>query len=169
MAIPTDAGTAGPPPVLLTFRTDARFYSAGALVLLAGAAGLVVAGVAIAPGWAFWGPALALAAAALWVWLRSLGRKAARYSVSAQRIEIERGLLSRRVENIDLWRVRDVVLDQSLIDRMRGTGTLTVYSTDQVEPVFGVGPVTEARFVFEKLRDAVAQARRDAGVVRVDR
>jgi membrane protein YdbS with pleckstrin-like domain len=154
---------------LLAFRVDVLPLSLSGWLLLVLAAAAAVTGLAAGYRWYLWAPALATAAVAALFLLTALFRRADRYTVSGQRIEVERGLLARRVENIDLWRVRDVVLDQSLLDRMRRTGTLTIYSSDQVEPVFAVGPVPEARYAFEKLRDAVAQARKDAGVVRVDR
>jgi uncharacterized membrane protein YdbT with pleckstrin-like domain len=88
-----------------------------------------------------------------------------RYRLTPQRLEVERGILGRRFESIDLWRVRDVVLEQSLIERLRGVGRITVLSTDQVEPELLVGPVAAAKPLYDRLRDAVALARKEARVV----
>src|SRR5712691_6381278 len=92
-------------------------------------------------------------------------RRAVRYTLSAQRLEIEKGILGKRYESVELWRVRDVVLDQSVLERVRGVGRITVYSTDQVEPVLQVGPVAQAKELFEMMRDAVTAARKVARVV----
>ena len=92
-------------------------------------------------------------------------RRAVRYRLTAQRLEVERGILGRRFESIDLWRVRDVVLEQNLIERVRGVGRITVLSTDQVEPELLVGPVAGAKPLYDRMRDAVALARKDARVV----
>ena len=106
--------------------------------------------------------------AALWAATSAVGSAAVRYTLSATRIEVERGLLSKRVESIDLWRVRDVVLDQGLLQRLRGTGRVTLHSSDRVEPVLVIGPIAEARPLFDELREAVAGARKAAQVVPVD-
>ena len=96
------------------------------------------------------------------------GKRGVRYTLTAQRLEIERGILGKRYESIELWRVRDVVLDQSILERLRGVGRITVYSTDQVEPVLQVGPVAQSKELFETLRDAVTAARKVARVVPLD-
>ena len=99
----------------------------------------------------------------------AIGRGAAHYTLTPQRLELERGLLSKRHESVELWRVRDVVLDQSVLDRMRGAGTITIFSTDQVAPVLVIGPVAEARKRYEAIRDAAQAARRDGRVLNLDR
>ena len=42
------------------------------------------------------------------------------------RLQIERGLLRRRLKNYDIWRVRNVDLDRRLLNRMSGDGVLVV-------------------------------------------
>ena len=157
------------PQDVFTFRADARpsLWGAAACALLAAAAaGLGFAGTVPAV-WA--GPVAAmLLIISLWLLAAGVGQRAVRYSLGAARLEIERGLLGRRLESLELWRVRDVVLDQSLFERVRGVGRLTLYSTDRVEPVLTVGPVAGARALFDRVRDSVAAARKDARVLPVD-
>src|SRR5205807_1810993 len=112
--------------------------------------------------------AAALLLAAAWQLASGIARRNVLYKLGPQRLEIERGLLGKRFESIDLWRVRDVVLEQSLLQRLRGAGTLTVYSSDQVDPVLAIGPVAAAKSLYDQLRDAVAAARKDARVIPVD-
>src|ERR1700682_1067294 len=145
--------SAAEPPPLAVFRADAR------LRLWAVA---VCDGAAIAPlaaRFLFRGAYLLVAYTA---------HRAVRYTLRGQRLEVEKGLLGRRYESIELWRVRDVVLDQALLERVRGVGLITLYSTDQVEPVLHVGPVASAKALFDLIRDAVAAARKDARVVPLD-
>ena len=92
-------------------------------------------------------------------------RRAVRYTPSAQRLEIEKGILGKRYESIELWRVKDVVLEQTALQRLRGVGRITLYSNDQVEPQLHVGPVENAKALFDKLRDKVAAARKEARVL----
>jgi len=48
---------------------------------------------------------------------------------------------------------------------VRGVGRITVLSTDQLEPELLVGPVASAKPLYDRLRDAVAAARKEARVV----
>ncbi|HUJ28048.1 MAG TPA: PH domain-containing protein [Myxococcales bacterium] len=150
----------------LTFRGDARLRLWGAAACAVGAMAFTWLGYAASIAPVLAGPL----AAALLLWSAYLlatyaARRSVRYTVSAARLEIERGILGRRVESIELWRVRDVVLDQSLAERLRGVGRITLFSSDQVEPQLLVGPVADARLLFDRLRNRVAAARKDAQVV----
>jgi uncharacterized membrane protein YdbT with pleckstrin-like domain len=109
--------------------------------------------------------AVAAGVAAVSQCFSALGRGAYRYTLTRQRLDLERGLFGKRRESVELWRVRDVVLDQSVLDRMRGAGTLTIFSTDQVEPTLVVGPIADAQRNYEALRDATQAARRDGRVM----
>jgi uncharacterized membrane protein YdbT with pleckstrin-like domain len=153
-----------PAAVLAELRTDVRPFLWGiAVLVIAGLAALGFAlggAIPVQVGWPALGVAL-VAAAVLGV--RSLGRRAVVYRVNAQRIEIERGYLGKRYESIDLFRVKDVVLEQGIIARLRGVGMITVFSTDQVEPILAIGPIPNAKELFQTMRDAVAAARRATG------
>lgn len=162
---PVDA----PSAAFAVFRNDVRptLWAAGLFAVLAAA--LVGTGFAgkLDPKIAAFGGVLLLLAA-LWLFASALGARSARYTLTATRIEIERGFISRRFESVDLWRVRDLVLDQWLLERLRGVGRITVYSSDQVEPTLTLGPAANAKALYDDLRDAVSAARKDAHVVPVD-
>lgn len=155
---------------IATFRADARLRLWGAalaacmaiLFTLLGYPGRVPPVIAgpVAAGFLFWSAYLLLTFAL---------RRSVRYTLSSQRLEIERGVFGRHVESVELWRIRDVVLDQALFERVRGVGRITVFCSDQVEPVLELGPMAGAKPLFDRLRDAVAAARRDARVVPLDR
>jgi len=73
-----------------------------------------------------WGGVLFHSCIFLWSASSALGRASIRYALGSQRLEIERGLIARRRESIDLFRIRDVVLDQGFIQRLRGLGNITL-------------------------------------------
>ena len=153
-------------PASETFRADARLRLWGAAMCAIIAIGFTILGY----GRSVAAVAAAFAAAAFLLWSIYLlatfaTRRAVRYTLSPQRIEIEMGILGKRFESIELWRVKDVVLEQGALERLRGVGRITLYSTDQVDPQLRVGPVADAKVLFDKLRDAVAAARKDARVV----
>lgn len=156
---------------LATFRPDARPLTWAALAFGAqAAAGALVAWLLLSD------PKLrvALASAALFVLflaarflLKAIVRRAEKVTLGRQRLELERGLVSRRYEAVELWRVRDVVLEQGVLDRMLSVGHLSIYSSDQTAPVLRLGPIRDAKPIYDQLRDAVAQARRDGRVVAI--
>ena len=155
---------AGPPPAV--FRADARLRLWGAALCALAAILFTILGYPrrIPPVLA--GPL----AAAFLLWSAYLlatfaARRALRYTLSAQRLEIEKGILGKRYESVELWRVRDVVLEQTFVERLRGVGRITVYSSDLSEPVLQLGPAAAAKPLFDRLRDAVSAARKNAQVI----
>ncbi|TCO33002.1 PH (Pleckstrin Homology) domain-containing protein [Kribbella steppae] len=50
--------------------------------------------------------------------------KTTRVRIAQGRLQIERGILHRRLDNVDLWRVLNVNLDRTLVNRLTGDGTL---------------------------------------------
>jgi len=53
------------------------------------------------------------------------------------RLQIERGILSRRLISLELWRVRNLELDRSLFNRMTGDGTLVFTAFPEAVPGHG--------------------------------
>lgn len=97
--------------------------------------------------------------------VRVLLRQSERITLSEKRLEIERGVLGKRYESIELWRVKDVLLEQTLVDRLFNVGHLTIFSSDQVEPLLRLGPVRDAKEFFDRLRDLSLEARKAARVL----
>ena len=88
-------------------------------------------------------------------WLVRLG---AEYRLYADSLEIETGLFSRNIDNLQLFRVRDLGLRQSLIGRLLGVGDVNVTSTDQSTPHLVIRGVTAPRALYATLRERVAES-----------
>ena len=88
-------------------------------------------------------------------WLVRLG---AEYRLHQDSLEIETGLISRNVDNLQLFRVRDLSLHQSLISRMLGVGDVSVASTDQTTPHLTIRGVADPRELYDALREGVARS-----------
>jgi len=58
------------------------------------------------------------------------------YRLSTQRLFLIRGLVSRKIEELELFRVRDIQVAQSFWQRILGFGRMTVFSTDASAPKF---------------------------------
>ena len=88
-------------------------------------------------------------------WLVRLG---AEYRLYQDSLEIETGLVSRHVDNLQLFRVRDLSLHQSLISRVLGVGDISVASTDQTTPHLTIRGVADPRALYDALREGVARS-----------
>ena len=89
-----------------------------------------------------------------------LMRLGSSYRLFPDRLEIESGLLGRKIENVQLFRVRDVGLSQGLFGRMANYGDIHIHSTDSSSPDLNLRAIDAPREFYQQLRDQVAGARR---------
>jgi len=115
-------------------------------------------------GWALL-PVLVGAFLLLTVWTRT---KSARWKLTSKRIEIETGLLAKKIDTLELWRVRDVELRQSLLDRLVGVSSLFITAHDAGSPVIEVRGVPGDRTIYDRLMAAVMQARQQRGIMNLN-
>lgn len=87
------------------------------------------------------------------------------YELTTQRLKIHRGILTRRLEEVELYRVKDYVLEQPLFLRLLGLGNLTLVSSDATTPSIVLRAIAGVAALREQLRTAV-QAERDRKRVR---
>jgi membrane protein YdbS with pleckstrin-like domain len=95
-------------------------------------------------------------------------RKSIRFRVTNTVIEYERGMLSKRIDVLQLWRVRDVVYKQNLVDRILGIAHVEVVASDATNPDLEIVGMPASRQLFEQLRDSIEiqrQAKNVYGVV----
>ena len=88
-----------------------------------------------------------------------------RYTITRRLIERERGLIVKRVDSLDLGRVKDIELKQSIFERMFNIGTIEVFSSDQTDPMMLIEAIPNPRPVYEQLRDAVISISQRRGVI----
>ncbi|OJA59336.1 hypothetical protein BGV69_09080 [Burkholderia ubonensis] len=88
------------------------------------------------------------------------------YTLTDQRFRYSFGILSRRFHEVELYRIKDVVLDQPFLLRILGLSNITVVGFDMVKPIVQIRAVRDGEHVREALRNLV-EARRDVKSVRV--
>ena len=86
------------------------------------------------------------------------------YVLTNERIKVDSGLVGRRAEQIELFRVKDVVVGKGLMQRSRGRGDLKVVSTDPSTPALYFQSIEQPDTVAELIRKAAREARRRHGV-----
>ena len=112
--------------------------------------------------------AIPLAACAVFFFGLHLYRKSIKFRVSNTVIEHERGLLSKRIDVVELWRVKDVSYKQSLVDRVLSIAHNQIVTSDATNPNFEIVGMPASRKLFEQLRDSIEiqrQAKNVYGVV----
>ena len=109
-----------------------------------------------------------VAAAAVFMFGIHVYRKSLRFRVSNTVIEFERGVLSKRIDVVQLWRIRDVVYKQNLVDRILGIAHVEIVAQDVKNPDMEIVGLPASRQLFENLRDSIEiqrQAKNVYGVV----
>ncbi|HUU18969.1 MAG TPA: PH domain-containing protein [Sedimentisphaerales bacterium] len=94
--------------------------------------------------------------------------KMTRYEVSPDRIEWSRGILDRRVDNIDMFRVIDLKMRRSVIDCIFGIGTVGLITTDKTDPKFEFEKIHRSRELYDIIKKASLEADRRTGVVHLE-
>jgi membrane protein YdbS with pleckstrin-like domain len=90
------------------------------------------------------------------------------FRITNYRIDMERGLLFKDLETLELWHVEDLSLRQSPIDRIFNVGTITVTSRDETNPRLLLRSVAHPREILETLKTRVISVKRQQGVLKVD-
>jgi uncharacterized membrane protein YdbT with pleckstrin-like domain len=111
---------------------------------------------------------LTLLTAGLWLiplWLRTLG---CHYRITSRRIVVETGVLSKKLEQVDLYRINDYTVERPFLQRLMGTGNLNLKSMDKTTPDLRVSNIkTDVVHLYERLRVATEadKARRNTRTV----
>jgi uncharacterized membrane protein YdbT with pleckstrin-like domain len=142
--------------------------AAGLGTLVLGIAGIVLT-IAVAGDWGAW--PLALTGLALLIvlakWADAMGAK---YQVTPERLIVRRGILMKSIDEVELYRVKDVRMDFSLLNQLAGIGTICLSSSDETTRTADLimRHVPQAQMRREELRKLVDAARRKRGVREID-
>ena len=99
-------------------------------------------------------------------WFQTLGKT---YRITNRRIVVESGVLSKRLEQIDLYRVADYTVDRPFGQRLLGTGNLLLKTFDKTTPELDVvGIKTDVVALYERVRAATEADKARRGVRMVD-
>lgn len=90
-----------------------------------------------------------------------------RYELTTQRYRVTHGVLARRTDELELYRVKDTAFSQTLFQRLFGLGTVVMSTSDASTPMAGIEsiPASCARALREQIRTLVEDLR-DAKRVR---
>ena len=107
-----------------------------------------------------------LGLALLPLWWRSLG---VRYRVTNRRIVVETGVLSKRLEQVDLYRINDYAVERPFSQRLLHTGNLVLKTMDPSSPELALHAIkTDVVALYERVRAATEADKLRRGVRVVD-
>lgn len=104
----------------------------------------------------------------LWLLPRLWLRWGSWYRVTTRRVLLETGVLSKRLEQVDLYRINDYTVERPFAQRVMGTGNLLLRTMDKTAPVLALRDLgTDVVLLYERLRQATEadKLRRGARVV----
>ncbi|WP_066797529.1 PH domain-containing protein [Sphingomonas soli] len=117
-----------------------------------------------------WIAPVALAAGLAIVLAKWIANLAVTYEVTPDRLILHKGILVKSIDEIELYRVKDVRIDFTIINQMADIGTITITSSDETtrEAPLVIPHIERARARREKLRELVNAARLSRGVREID-
>ena len=145
-----------------------RGTAAGLGTVLLGIAGIAIL-IGAAGDWS-WYPLLLTGLAVLivlWKWIQNM---AALYEITPERLVVRRGIIFKSIDEIELYRIKDVRMDFSLLNQWAGIGNICLASSDETTRVgdLVMRHIEKARERREKLRRLVDAARQRRGVREID-
>lgn len=100
-------------------------------------------------------------------WIANL---AITYEVTEDRLILHKGIFVKSIDEIELYRIKDVRIDFTLINQVTGIGTITITSSDETTrngPLV-IKDLAQAKARREMLRQRVNAARITRGVREID-
>lgn len=166
-------------PALDSFRPSTTGWLRGTLagwgtLLLgvAGIAGTILASTGTIPLAGFeMLPLLLLLAAIVIVLVKWIQNLAAKYEVTEERLIVRRGIIMKSIDEIELYRVKDVRIDFSIVNQMAGLGHITISSSDETTRQTGdlvLRDIERAQERREQIRRLVDTARQKRRVREID-
>lgn len=112
---------------------------------------------------------LAVLTLGLWLLVRWAKTMGTTYRVTTRRIVVETGVLSKTLEQIDLYRIADYTVERPFGQRLMGTGNLLLKTFDKTSPQLNLRCIkTDVVALYERLRTATEADKARRGVRMVD-
>ncbi len=145
-----------------------RGTAAGLGTVLLGIAGLALL-IGMAGEWGAWPLVLTGISVliVLWKWIENM---AAKFEITAERLVVRKGIIFKSIDEIELYRIKDVRMDFSLLNQWAGIGNICLASSDETTRVgdLEMRHIEKARERREVLRRLVDAARQRRGVREID-
>jgi uncharacterized membrane protein YdbT with pleckstrin-like domain len=102
---------------------------------------------------------------ALWRWLELACTK---YTLTNERLRVTAGVLSKRVDEVELYRVKDTRLEIPLHLRFFGRAHIVLMTSDRSHPELRLRAIADAEMLRNQIRGLVEKRREAKGVRELD-
>jgi uncharacterized membrane protein YdbT with pleckstrin-like domain len=100
--------------------------------------------------------------------VRYLETKFTKFEITNERIIQQNGVLSRRTNETELYRVKDIILDEPFFLRIFGLSNVLIVTSDRTSPLILVNAIENGGIIRRELREAVELRRDKKGVREMD-
>jgi uncharacterized membrane protein YdbT with pleckstrin-like domain len=100
-----------------------------------------------------------------YLWLRV---RTTVYTLTTERFRVQQGILSKRTDDLELYRVKDLTLLEPFSQRLVGAGTVVMNTSDQTTPRVTLPAIKEPQRVLDLIRANVEKQRDRKRVTEVD-
>jgi uncharacterized membrane protein YdbT with pleckstrin-like domain len=101
----------------------------------------------------------------LWKWLVVKNTK---YELTTERLKTRTGVLNKKVDELELYRVKDYSMEQPFFLRLFSCSNIILETSDQSHPQLTIQAISDAEAVREKIRAYVEDCRVKKGVRETD-
>jgi uncharacterized membrane protein YdbT with pleckstrin-like domain len=86
------------------------------------------------------------------------------YRLTNERLLIRSGWIAKSVQEIELYRMQDVALDQGILQRIFGVGSVSVVSIDKTTPRLMIKGIVNPEMIKEQIRKSYRASRKSEGI-----
>ena len=97
-----------------------------------------------------------------------LNVKNTKITITDQRIKVSEGVFTKRINDLELYRVRDISYESPFIFGLFGLASVYVFSTDLTSRVLKIDAIPNAQAVYEEIRKYAGGQRRSNNVRSVE-
>ena len=97
----------------------------------------------------------------IWTYLVIKNKK---YELTQERLILRSGVLNKKIEELELFRIRDYSIEKPFIYNIFGVGNIILTSSDKTNPYIKLEALKEIEDLKNKIRNAVQITRKNNGV-----
>jgi uncharacterized membrane protein YdbT with pleckstrin-like domain len=117
------------------------------------AAGVIVGGLFFPPAWAL------IAVPFFYVGWRFLVVRSTRFALSTERLRVTRGVFNQTIDEIELYRVKDIMMERPFWMRITGLSSILLETSDRSQPTLVLPAIPNGMELRENLRRQVEDIR----------
>jgi len=104
----------------------------------------------------------------IWITVKMALLKSNFFRLTPDRLEFHHGILSRRADNIDLFRIVDYTMNRTIADRIFNIGTIKITTSDKSHPEIELPKIKNPSRAYEILKKSTLDADAKRNVIHVE-